>query len=44
MKLETVPVRDNFGISQIQAKLVEMALELCEKKIGKAIREEVWCT
>ena len=44
MKLETTPVGDNSGIAQIQAQLAEMALELCNMKKGKSIREEVWCT
>ena len=44
MKLETTPVEDNSGIAQIQAQLSEMALELCDMKKGKSIREEVWCT
>ena len=44
MKLETAPVEDNSGIAQIQAQLVEMALELHDMKKGKSIREEVWCT
>ena len=44
MKLETTPVEDNLGIAQIQAQLVEMALELRDMKKGKSIHEEVWCT
>ena len=44
MKLETTPVEDNSSIAQIQAQLAEMALELCDMKKGKSIREEVWCT
>ena len=44
MKLETVPIEDNSGISQIQAQLAAMALELCDMKKGKASREEVLCT
>ena len=44
MKLETTPIGDNSGIAQIQEQLVEMALELCDMKKGKSIREEVWCT
>ena len=44
MKLETAPVGDNSGIAQIQAQLVEMALELYDMKKGKATHEEVWCT
>ena len=44
MKLETAPVEDNSGIAQIQAQLVEMALELRDIKKGKSIHEEVWCT
>ena len=44
MKLETTPVEDNYGITQIQAQLETMALELHDMKNGKASREEVWCT
>ena len=44
MKLKTTPVEDNFGITQIQAQLAAMALELRDMKKGKAIHEEVWCT
>ena len=44
MKLETTPVGDNSGITQIQAQLAEMALELHDMKKGKSIREDVWCT
>ena len=44
MKLETAPVEDNSSIALIQAQLAQMALELCDMKKGKSIREEVWCT
>ena len=44
MKLETAPVGDNSGISQIQAHLAEMALELHDMKKGKVVREEVQCS
>ena len=44
MKLETAPVEDNSGIAQIQAQLVEMALDLHDMKKWKSIRKEVWCT
>ena len=44
MKLEIAPVEDNSGISQIQAQLAVMALELHDMKKGKASHEEVWCT
>ena len=44
MKLETTPVEDNFGIAQIQAQLAEMAMELHNRKKGKYMHEEVWCT
>ena len=44
MKLETTLVEDNSGITQIQAQLAEMDLELRDMKKGKSIREEVWCT
>ena len=40
MKLETAPVEDNSGISQIQAQLVAMALELHDMNKGKTDREE----
>ena len=43
MKLETAPVQGDSGISQIQAQLAAMALELCEMKKGKHDREEDWC-
>ena len=44
MKLETAPVDDNSGITQIQAQLAVMALELRDMDKGKTGREEVWCT
>ena len=44
MKFETAPVEDNSVITQIQAQLAAMALELHDMKKGKAIREGVWCT
>ena len=44
MKLETNPVGDNYGIGQIKAHLVDMALELRDMKKWKATHEEVWCT
>ena len=44
MKLETAPVKDNYGIAQLQAQLAVMALELRDMKKGKASGEEVWCT
>ena len=44
MKLETTPIGDNSKIFQIHAQLAEMALELCDMKKGKSIREEVSCT
>ena len=44
MKLETAPIEDNSSITQIQAQLAAMALELCDMKKGKTRREEVWCT
>ena len=44
MKLETAPVADNFGISQIQAQLAAMDLELRDMKQGRTGRGEVWCT
>ena len=37
MKLEIAPVRDNSSIAQIQAQLVEMALELRDMKKGKSV-------
>ena len=43
MKLETAPVEDNSGITQIQAQLAAMDLELRDMKRGKTGREEVWC-
>ena len=44
MNLEAAPVKDNFGIAQIQAQLAAMALELRDMKTGKIGRESVWCT
>ena len=44
MKLETTPVGDNSKIAQIEAHLAEMALELCNMKKWKYLREEVLCT
>ena len=44
MKLEIALVGDNSGISQIQAQLVEMDLELHDMNKGKDTHEEVWCT
>ena len=44
MKLETTPVEDNSGITQIQVQLAVMALELRDMKRGKIGGEEVWCT
>ena len=44
MKLETALVEDNSGITQIQAQLAAMDLELCDMKKGKTNCEEVWCT
>ena len=41
MKLETTPVDDNYGITQIEAQLEAMALQLCDMKKGKTGREEV---
>ena len=44
MKLESSPVGDSGGMSQVQTQLASLRIQLTKITKGKEKREQVWCT